>query len=187
MTQPRRSFRAHVQEVQAELAESTKRGGLANDAYGRVIEAQSAAIGVFPDFVDAVKSAQPQFTGAHITAISDNLYRAISPTVSAAVRTLEWKIPALYISLALSLIGAAGFAGYSYGHSAGYDLSQSRLTDITVGNQIAATLPASQVEMWAKLMRLNNIADVWGGCRWRVVNGGEVCDLAFWIKQPPAK
>jgi hypothetical protein len=67
------------------------------------------------------------------------------------------------------------------------DLSQSRLTNITVGNQIAATLPAAQVEMWAKLMRLNNITDVWGGCRSRDVNGGEVCDLAFWIKQPHAK
>ena len=73
MTPPRRSFRAHVQAVQAELAESTRRGGLANDAYGRVIEAQSAAIGVFPDFVDAVKSAQPQFTAEHLTTISGNL------------------------------------------------------------------------------------------------------------------
>jgi hypothetical protein len=187
MTPPRRSFRAHVQAVQAELAESTRRGGLANDAYGRVIEAQSAAIGVFPDFVDAVKNAQPQFTAEHLTTISGNLERAINPSVAHAVRMLEWKIPALYLSLALSLIGAAGFAGYSYGHSTGYDLSQSRLTNITVGNQIAATLPAAEANMWATLMRLNDITDVWSGCRSHDQNGGEVCDLSFWVRPPPAK
>jgi hypothetical protein len=133
-----------------------------------------------------MKSAQPQFT-EHLTAISGNLERAINPSVAHAVRMLEWKIPALYISLALSLIGAAGFAGYSYGHSTGYDLSQSRLTNITVGNQIAATLPAAEANMWATLMRLNNITDVWAGCRSHDQNGGEVCDLSFWVKPPPAK
>ena len=116
----------------------------------------------------------------------DGLAAAVA-TAEHCHRMLEWKIPALYISLALSLIGAAGFAGYSYGHSTGYDLSQSRLTNITVGNQITATLPAAAANMWATLMRLNNITDVWAGCRSHDQNGGEVCDLSFWVKPPPAK
>jgi hypothetical protein len=191
MTSPRRSFRAHVQAVQAELAESTKRGGLATDAYGRVIEAQSAAIGVFPDFVDAVKSAQPQFTAGHITAISDNLYKAINPTVTEAIRRLDWKMTAFYTALALVLIGMAGVGGYyqgrADGYEAGYYVSQNKMVDITLGTTVAATLPAPKAEQWLRLIHLNgeHIDEAWDRCIASQQEGRMACEFPFWITSPP--
>jgi hypothetical protein len=112
MTQPRRSFRAHVQAVQTELADSAVRTGLANDVYGRIIEAQSATLGVFPDFVDEVRSATPQILDHHVDRMSNAMVQAFSPSVADALRMLETKMLAWVLTAAIALFAAGGLFGW---------------------------------------------------------------------------
>jgi hypothetical protein len=112
MTQPRRSFRAHVQEVQTELADSAVRTGLANDVYGRIIEAQSATLGVFPDFVDEVRSATPQILDHHVDRLSNAMVQAFSPNVAEAIRMLETKMLAWVLTAAVALFAAGALFGW---------------------------------------------------------------------------
>ena len=57
------SFAAQVGAVRAALSDSVSRAGLDRDPYGRVIEAQEAALAILPAFLDEIRQVRAPWTG----------------------------------------------------------------------------------------------------------------------------
>ncbi len=107
-------FGTHVREVQAQLADSAQRAGLGRDPYARVVEAQSAALGVLPDFIEAIDRTRQPWT-------QDERYAAIKDAVSQMDRRMlarwvqfNWAGMAVMALVVLSIASAAFGAGWWY-------------------------------------------------------------------------
>jgi hypothetical protein len=99
-------FAAHVQAVQAKLAQSVARAGLKDDAYAHVIDAQSAALGVLVEFTQEVRPAAV-FADKQVDDIGRRLLGSCQAWSKGLVRASLWRSWAM-IGVTVAVVFAAG-------------------------------------------------------------------------------
>lgn len=75
-----RDFEMHIRDVQARLIDSVRRAGIGRHPYSRIIEAQAAAIGIFPEFVQAVRDNRKPFSDEERRGFERALPAALRPS-----------------------------------------------------------------------------------------------------------
>jgi hypothetical protein len=171
-----KDFDEHVREVQAQLADSAQRAGLGRDPYGRVVEAQSAAMGLWPELIASIQSAR-------LPVRDEDMRRAVVQGISvhagATVRAMGWRnvLIAAGLLFATTAIGAAG--GYWFGRTT----EAAKYVHVATG--LNAALAAPEAAEWLSLIRLNNIKQANRTCEAQA--GGVACSISLWTKAAPAR
>ena len=122
-------FGTHVREVQAQLAESAQRAGLVRDPYARVLEAQSAALGILPVFIQEIdRSRQPWTTDERRDAVKDAV-RQMDQRM--ALRMVQFNKAGIAIIAAIILaVGGVAFGAGWWWHG-----EQGLMAGLSVGQQ----------------------------------------------------
>jgi hypothetical protein len=170
------SFAARVSAVRADLSESMSRAGLVRDPYGRMIEAQSAALEIFPEFLDEMRQAQAPWTDdERRAAVADAVARMDARLAFRMIQFNRWAV-CLAVLLGMAMACAAWGGGYRWGYSAAED----RL--ITVPAAFGDALAGRDAGVWVSLIRNNDISRANRSCNEQ--NGRKAC--AFWLWTEPA-
>jgi len=171
------AFAARVGAVRAELSESLSWAGLAQDPYGRVIEAQSAALEVFPEFLDEIRQVRAPWTeDDRRAAVADAVARMEHRLAGRMIGFNRWAI-VLAMLLGMGIAALAGAGGYWWGYrAAGAQL-------VPVPAALGEALTGRDAALWLALIRNNDIGRVNRTCAMQ--NGRTACSFALWAEPVP--
>jgi len=174
-------FEVHVRKVQIQLIDSVRRAGMTCDPYSRIVEAQAAAIGVFPEFVQAVKDNH--------SPISDQERREFERTLAtgtaAEMNRMTWWLIARNITLAAGALTATLAIGSGVGYWLGYSVGADQTIQVQTG--LDRALKRRDAAQWLDLMRMNREGALRNCTPVAQPGDGAACAFTLWTKLPSAK
>ena len=175
----RMPFAARVGAVRAELSESMSRAGLVRDPYGRVIEAQSAALEIFPEFLDEIRQVRAPWTeDERRAAVADAVTRMDARLAYRMVQFNRWAV-GLAVLVGMAMAGAAWGGGYWWGYRAAED----RLVNVPAA--LGEALTGRDAGVWVSLIRNNDIGRVNRTCNEQ--NERKACAFWLWTEPVPVR
>ena len=172
-------FAARVAMVRAALLESASRAGLDRDPYGRVIEAQSAALEVFPAFLEEVQRARAPWTqDERRAAVAEAAARMDARLLHRMIQFNRWAVAAAAL---LGMITAGG--AWSGGYWRGYRAAEDQLAGVPAA--LGGAMTGRDAAVWAGLIRHNDMERVKRTCGEQ--NGRAFCSFALWTGPAPPR
>jgi hypothetical protein len=174
-------FEVHVRKVQIQLIDSVRRAGMAYDPYTRIVEAQAAAIGVLPEFVQAVKDNHSPFSDQERREFEHTL----ATGTAAEMNRMTWWLIARNITLAAGALTAMLAIGSGVGYWLGYSVGADQTIQVQTG--LDRVLKGRDAAQWLNLIRMNK-DDALRNCT-PVAHPGDglACTFTLWTKLPSAK
>jgi hypothetical protein len=174
-------FELHVRKVQIQLIDSVRRAGMTYDPYTRIVEAQAAAIGVLPEFVQAVKDNHSPFNDQERREFEHTL----ATGAAAEMNRMTWWLIARNITLAAGALTATLSIGSGVGYWLGYSAGADQTIQVQTG--LDRVLKGRDAAQWLNLMRMNK-EDALRNCTPVARSGdGAACTFTLWTKLPSAK
>lgn len=170
-------FAAHVSAVRADLSESVSRAGLGMDPYGRVIEAQCAALAIFPAFLDEIRQMRAPWTqDERRAAVTDAVGRMDANVARRMIQFNRWSIVVAAL-LGMAIAGGAWSGGYWWG----YRTAENRLINIPAA--LGEALTGQDAAAWLALIKNNDLGRVNRTCGEQ--SGRRACSFSLWIEAVP--
>jgi hypothetical protein len=174
-------FEVHIRDVQTQLINSVLRAGMTYDPYSRIVEAQAAAIGVFPEFIQAVRDNRRPFTDQE----RQEFEHALTAGTAAKINRMTWWLIARNIALAVAALTAALAIGSGVGYWLGYSVGADQT--IQIQNGMDRILKGRDAAQWLELMRMNGEGALRNCIPVTRPGDGAACAFTLWTKLPSPK
>jgi hypothetical protein len=174
-------FEVHVRKVQTQLIDSVRRAGMTYDPYSRIVEAQAAAIGVLPEFVQAVKDNHSPFSDQERREFE----RTLATGTAAEMNRMTWWLIARSITLAAGALMATLAIGSGVGYWLGYSVGTDQAIQVQTG--LDRVLKGRDAAQWLNLMRMNKDGSLRNCTPVAQPGDGAACTFTLWTKLPSAK
>jgi hypothetical protein len=181
-------FAVQIRQLQAELAESVQRGGLARDPYRFVTEALAHTLGVFPSVLDrledAVVRARQPVDPAALQRLEDAASSGAAQRAAELARAANLRTFLLAGVIAACAVLAAGAGGFWWGRHAQVEAIASTEAGLTAAFRDGSGAAA----FWLAFMQANDgnlVREACAKSTVRAPDGRHACAVALWVDLLP--